>query len=74
MFPAEPRAPPRSALLAVLLACAVEVHDEMAAFSAVLSVDAFAPPVPSLAIAAIAAAGIVRELWDVAPARTVAMF
>jgi hypothetical protein len=46
----------------------------MAAISAAPRVAAFAPPVPSLAMAAIAAAGMVRLLWDVAPARTVAMF
>lgn len=46
----------------------------MASFSAVVRVDAEAPPVPSLAIAAMASAGMVSELWDVAPARTLAMF
>lgn len=61
-------------MLAVLFACAVEVQDEIAALSAVLRVAALTPPVPSFAMAAIAAAGIVRELWLVAPARTVAMF
>ncbi len=74
IFPADPVPPPKFALLAVLFACAVLVHEAMAAFSAVLRVDAEAPPVPSLAIAAIASAGMVRELWDVAPARTSAMF
>jgi len=38
------------------------VQDEMADVSAALRLDAVAPPVPSLAIAAIAAAGMVREL------------
>jgi hypothetical protein len=73
IFPAVPVPPPNPALLAVLFACAAEVHDAIAALSAALRLDALAPPVPSFAIAAIAAAGIVRELWDVAPARTVAM-
>lgn len=45
----------------------------MAALSAALRVAALAPPVPSFAIAAWAAAEMVRDLWDVAPARTVAM-
>lgn len=33
-----------------------------------------APPVPSLLVAVMAAAGMVRVLWDLTPARTVAMF
>jgi hypothetical protein len=73
IFPAVPVPPPSPALLAVLFLCAAEIHDAIAALSAVLRVDAVAPPVPSFAIAAIAAAGIVRELWEVAPARMVAM-
>jgi len=60
-------------LLAVLFACAVDVHEEIAATSAVLKEAEFTPPVPSFAMAAIASAGMVRELCDVAPARTVAM-
>ena len=74
MFPAVPVPPPKPALLAELFAWAVVVQDEMADVSAALRLDAVAPPVPSLAIAAIAAAGMVRELWEVAPARTVAIF
>ena len=73
IFPAVPVPPPSPALLAALFACAAEVHDAIAALSTALRVDAVAPPVLSFAIAAIAAAGIVRELWEVAPARTVAM-
>lgn len=46
----------------------------MAAMSAAESEEAVAPPVPSFAIAAMAAAGMVRVDWEVAPARTVAMF
>jgi hypothetical protein len=60
-------------LLAALFACAAEVHDTIAALSTALRVDAVAPTVPSYAIAAVAAAGMVRELLEVAPARTVAM-
>jgi len=74
MFPAVPVPPPKPVLLAELFSWAVVVQDEMADVSAALRLDAVAPPVPSLAIAAIAAAGMVRELWEVAPARTVAMF
>lgn len=73
IFPAVPVPPPNPALLAVLFACAVVVQDEIAAFSAAVRVLALAPPVPSLAIAAMASAGIVRDDWEVAPARTVAM-
>lgn len=73
MFPADPVPAPRPALLAVLLARPAAVHAEMAAVSAALSVAALTPPVPSLAIAAIASAGMVRDLWDIAPARTVAI-
>lgn len=74
MFPADPVPAPNPALLAVLLACAVVVHDEIAALSAVLKMDAETPPVPSFAIAAMASAGIVREDCEVAAARTVAIF
>ena len=59
MFPAEPVPPPRLALLAVLLACAVVVQDEIADLSAAERVEAVDPPVPSFAMAAIASAGIV---------------
>jgi hypothetical protein len=73
MFPAVPVPPPRPALDAVLFASAVAAQDEMAALSAADSVEAVAPPVPSFAIAAMASAGMVRDDWEVAPARTVAM-
>lgn len=46
----------------------------MASVSAVVNVEALAPPVPSFEIAAMASAGTVRDDWEVAPARTVAMF
>ena len=72
IFPAEPVPAPRPALLAVLSARAVEVHELMAAVSAALSFEALIPPVPSFAIAAIAAAGMVSTLGAVTPARTVA--
>ena len=45
----------------------------MAAVSVALSVAASTPPVPSLAMADMAAAGTVRVLCDFAPASTVAM-
>jgi len=67
-----PLAPPRSALLAVLLSLAAWAQSEIAVVSAAPSVDAVAPPVPSLLIAVMAAAGIVRENCEAAPARTVA--
>jgi hypothetical protein len=73
IFSAVPVPPPSPALLAALFACAAEVHDTIAALSTALRVDAVAPTVPSYAIAAVAAAGMVRELLEVAPARTVAM-
>lgn len=73
MFPADPSPDPRPALLAVLPSRAVVAHESRAAVSAALSVEAFAPPVPSFEIADIAAAGIVRALCAVAPARTVAI-
>jgi len=67
MFPADPVPTPRPALLAFLLACPAPRCQRA------LRVVALTPPVPSLAIAAIASAGMVRELWDVALARTVAI-
>ena len=74
IFPALPVPAPRPALLAVLLSRPAVVHAAIAAVSAVLRVAAFTPPVPSFAMADIASAGMVRLLWEVAPARTVAMF
>lgn len=74
IFPALPVPPPNPALLAVLSACAVVVQLAIAALSAAVNVLAFTPPVPSFAIAAMASAGIVSDDWEVAPARTVAMF
>jgi len=71
--PAEPVPSLRFALLAVLSACPAAVHAEMAAVSAAFKEAAFAPPVPSFAIAAIAAADMVRVLGAATPARTVAM-
>ena len=44
----------------------------MAATSVVLSLAALAPPVPRFVRAAIAAGPIVKTLWAVTPARTVA--
>ena len=73
MFPALPVPPPRPALLAVLSACAVVVHEVMAALSASVNVSAVTPPVPSFAMAALASAGMVRDDCEVAPSRTVAM-
>jgi hypothetical protein len=61
-------------LLAVLLFLASVTHLSRAAISAAVRVLAVAPPVPSFLIAAKAAAGTVREAWEVAPARTVATF
>lgn len=72
IFPAEPVPAPKPALLAVLSARAVEVHELMAAVSAALSFEALTPPVPSFPIAAIAAAGMVSTLGAATPARTVA--
>ncbi len=73
MLPAEPVPPPKPALLAVLLFLASVTHLLIAALSAAVREAALAPPVPSFLMAARAAAGTVRELWDWAPARTVAM-
>jgi len=71
--PAEPVPSLRFALLAVLSARPAAVHAEMAAVSAASREAAFTPPVPSFAIAAIAAVEIVRVLGAATPARTVAI-
>jgi len=60
--PALPLPSSSPTLEAVLSACAVAVQLAIAALSAAESVDAVAPPVPSLAMAAMAGAEIVREL------------
>lgn len=65
--------PPSPALEAVLFARPSSVQLLIAAISASVKAGAFAPPVPNLEMAAIAAAGMVREDWDFAPASTVAM-
>jgi hypothetical protein len=65
--------PPSPDLEAVLFARPASVQLLIAALSASVKVAAFAPPVPNLEIAVMAAAGMVREDWDFAPASTVAM-
>lgn len=74
MAPALPVPSLRLAFEAVLFARPASVQVLIAAVSAAVNEAAFAPPVPSLVIAAIASAGMVREDGAVTPARTVATF
>ena len=72
--PALPVPSLRLAFEAVLFARPASVQALMAAVSAAVNEAAFAPPVPSLVIATIASADMVREDGAVTPARTVATF
>jgi hypothetical protein len=73
IFPAVLVPPPKPAFLAVFPARAALTYASTTALSAAVSILTVAPPVPSFLIAARASAGTVRDAWDLAAARTVAM-